>query len=195
MPLSPPAKRSPLHNRTVTMEGYQRDDGLWDIEGHLVDVKRYGFDSDWRGRVEAGTPVHEMWVRLTIDDDMVIQACEAATDNHPFPACAEVTPNFEALAGIKIAPGWMREVRRRVGGIHGCTHIVEMLAQVGTTAYQTLVGKRSGNVRSAHNRSGARKRPPILDTCYALRADGDVARREWPEFYTGSDKKGDKRAG
>ena len=73
MPLSPPASRKHLHTRTVTCCGYQRDDGLWDIEGHLVDVKTYGFDNDHRGVVNAGEPVHEMWLRLIIDDDLEIQ--------------------------------------------------------------------------------------------------------------------------
>ena len=40
MPLSPAAPREHIHTRTVTCRGYRRKDGLWDIEGHLVDVKR-----------------------------------------------------------------------------------------------------------------------------------------------------------
>ena len=66
MPLSPPTARKLLHTRTVSCHGYQRDDGLWDIEGHLVDGKTYGFDNDHRGVVNAGEPVHEMWLRLSI---------------------------------------------------------------------------------------------------------------------------------
>ena len=40
MPLPPSsAERSRLHLRRVTLEGYKRVDGLWDIEAHMVDSK------------------------------------------------------------------------------------------------------------------------------------------------------------
>ena len=97
MPLSPPASRKHLHTRTVTCYGYQRDDGLWDIEGHLVDVKTYGFDNDHRGVVNAGEPVHEMWLRLSIDDDLEIQECEAVTDHAPYAMCPDITWRFSLL--------------------------------------------------------------------------------------------------
>ncbi len=38
MPLSPPAaSREHIHTRVVECRGYRRDDGLWDIEGHITD--------------------------------------------------------------------------------------------------------------------------------------------------------------
>ena len=45
MPLSPPAPREPIHTRAIDLRGYRREDGLWDIEGHLTDVKCYDFES------------------------------------------------------------------------------------------------------------------------------------------------------
>ena len=38
MPLSTSAPRQLMHNRAIECRGYQREDGLWDIEGHLVDT-------------------------------------------------------------------------------------------------------------------------------------------------------------
>jgi hypothetical protein len=32
-------KRRHLHTRTVTMQGFAREDGLWDIEGRMTDAK------------------------------------------------------------------------------------------------------------------------------------------------------------
>ena len=44
MPLSSVAvDRSRLHVRAVTYEGYRRDDDLFDIEGHLTDVKDHDY--------------------------------------------------------------------------------------------------------------------------------------------------------
>ena len=39
MPLPRPVPRKLSHNRVIDCRGYERDDGLWDIEGHLTDVK------------------------------------------------------------------------------------------------------------------------------------------------------------
>ena len=36
-------ERELTHTRRVRFEGYRRADGLWDIEGHLTDVKNHDF--------------------------------------------------------------------------------------------------------------------------------------------------------
>ena len=54
MPLSSPAERAHIHTRTVECKGYRRSDGLWDIEGRLVDVKSYTFHNNERGDVPPG---------------------------------------------------------------------------------------------------------------------------------------------
>ena len=41
--LPPPAPRRALHRRSILMQGYSREDGLWDIEGELLDTKDYGY--------------------------------------------------------------------------------------------------------------------------------------------------------
>ena len=77
MPLANAASRKLIHTRDIHCNGYERDDGLWDIEGQITDTKSYSFDNQEQGRVGAGTPVHNMLVRLTVDDDLIIQKAEA----------------------------------------------------------------------------------------------------------------------
>ncbi|HYD97931.1 MAG TPA: DUF2889 domain-containing protein, partial [Alphaproteobacteria bacterium] len=79
MPLSAPAARRHIHTRTVTCQGFRREDGLWDIEGHMTDVKTYAFGNEWRGEIAPGEPLHDMWMRLTIDDGFTVHAVEAVT--------------------------------------------------------------------------------------------------------------------
>ncbi len=180
MPLSDPAPRKEVHQRDITCRGYQREDGLWDIEGHLIDTKSYSFSNRDRGELKSGEPVHEMWLRLTIDESMHIHAVEAATDAGPYRICPEITDRFASLAGLSIGPGWSREVRRRVGGVNGCTHLVELLRPIATTAFQTLVKKRRESGETST------KKPVYLDTCHALACNGVVVKEHWPQFYTGS---------
>lgn len=183
MPLSPPAERRHVHLRAINIRGYERADGLWDIEGHLVDTKSYGFDNRDRGRVEPGTPVHEMWLRITIDTEMLIHAAEASTEYGPYAMCGAITPNFTKLAGIRIGPGWRKKVREVVGGVKGCTHLVELLGPLATTAYQTIWPAMSKKQKDEARDSG--KQPAILGSCHAYAPDSPVVKRNWPEHYTG----------
>lgn len=64
MPLSSPAPREHRHTRLLDMRGYRREDGLWDIEGHMTDTKTYQFENEHRGSVMPGTALHDMWIRL-----------------------------------------------------------------------------------------------------------------------------------
>jgi hypothetical protein len=161
------------------MQGFQRADGLFDIEGHLTDTKPYSFDNFDRGRVEAGEPLHGMWIRLTVDEDMVIRACEAVSDYTPYAICPAVAPNFARLAGVTIGPGFTRAVKERLGGIEGCTHLREMLAQMATVAYQTMQPVRR---RNREQQADDPARPVIIGSCYAYAADSPVVERQWPAF-------------
>ena len=182
MPLSPPAPRKLAHTRRIECKGYEREDGLWDIEAQLIDTKTY-VHSRRNGGTERqpGEPVHHMWLRLTIDLDMRIHAAEAATDAGPYAGCGDVAPNFKSLAGIKIGIGWRREIAMRLGGIKGCTHLVELLGPLGTTAFQA-----TGRAREARNAGKPlTKKPYQLNSCHIYKDDAPAVLERWPEFYTG----------
>lgn len=183
MALSAPSDRVPSHTRRLEIRGYERADGLWDIEGHLTDTKPFDYYDDDRPR-KKDEPIHDMWLRLTIDEDLRVHAAEAHTAAGPYGICAEINPNFAALAGLTIGPGWSRRVRERVGGVHGCTHLMEMLGQMGTTAMQTLWAKQAEAFRARSERIEAPP-PGLLDSCYAWRRDGPVIGRKFPAYADG----------
>lgn len=180
MPLSAPADREPMHRRQIDMHGYRRADGLYDIEAHLLDTKFYGFEQEERGWMAPGTPLHGMWIRLTVDDDMLIHACEAASDHTPYSVCPQAAPNFARLAGLRIGPGFNRAVQERVGGVLGCTHLREVLAQMATVAFQTLYPVRRQK-ELAREAAGAKpERPKIIGTCLAYEPSSPVVKMRWP---------------
>jgi len=185
MPLPPPAEREQIHTREVVCTGYRRTDGLWDIEGHLTDVKTYTFSNKERGDVPHGEPVHEMWIRLTVDDDLHIHDVETVTEYSPFGICKEIAPNFKRLIGVTIGPGWRRAVSQRLGGVEGCTHIVELLGPVATTAFQTIFPLKSSN--SPEGAAADGRAPRLLNTCHAFRSDGPKVKELWPDHYDGPD--------
>jgi len=106
MPLSPPEPREHIHSRDVELKGFRRTDGLWDVEARMRDVKTYSFPNRERGEIRAGEPIHDMWLRVTLDDDYTIRNIEAVTDSAPFHVCGEITPAFRKLIGLTLGPGW-----------------------------------------------------------------------------------------
>lgn len=99
--LPTPVARKPLHTREIIFQGYAREDGLWDIEAHLRDFKSHPFTTGgttW----EPGQAFHDMWVRITVNTELVIQAIEVAMDSHPHPECPEVIPPMDALVGAAL---------------------------------------------------------------------------------------------
>ncbi len=127
MPLSSaPVDRSRLHVRAVTYEGYRRGDDLFDIEGHLTDVKDHDYTL-LTGVRRSGEPVHDMWIRLTIGGDYLIRAIEVRTDEMPYPgACDLITPAYDKLVGASLLHGFRRTLQEAMGGVRGCSHLTEL---------------------------------------------------------------------
>jgi len=184
MPLSRPTAREPIHTRAIECKSYQRTDGLWDVEGHLTDVVTFDFPNAERGIITAGTPVHDLWLRLTVDADIVVRDVEVAMDAAPYGICAAVAPAFAALKGLRVGPGWNRQVREKVGGVQGCTHLVDLLRPVATVAFKTV--RKATNKSTAVGTAGTDDSPSQINTCHALASDSHVVRERWPDRYTGS---------
>jgi hypothetical protein len=184
MPLSEPMEREPLHSREILLRGYRRADGLFDIEAQLTDTKSYGFPSEDRGWILPGEPLHGMSMRMTVDEDLQIVACEAASDHTPYAICPGAAPNMARLAGLTIKPGFLKEAAARVGGTEGCTHLRELLQQMATVVFQTLYPVRA---RKGREEAGSGNTPALLNSCYAYASDKAVVKRRWPDFYTGAE--------
>lgn len=185
MPLSPPAPREMLHRRAIDIRGWRREDGLFDIEAYLEDTKAYPFENEDRGTIAPGEPLHGLWLRLTVNGEMVIIAAEAASDHTPYTVCPGAAPNFARLAGLKVGPGFNRAVVERVGGILGCTHLREVLGQMATVVFQTLYPLRAAEEQAETARilaTGQRPaRPPaMVGTCIAYAPDSPVTQARWP---------------
>jgi hypothetical protein len=179
MPLSPPTvSRERLHLRRVTYEGFQRSDGLYDIDAHLADTKDRDFEL-LTGVRAAGEAVHDMHVRVTIDRAFTIHAIEARTDQMPYPgACDRIGPAYAKLVGANLVHGFRKRLHDTMGGVHGCTHLTELLGYLPTAAVQTFAGLKRED-------DGVEK-PFQLDRCHALETTTDTVREYYPKWYRGA---------
>src|SRR5260370_1815495 len=106
MPLFAPAPRELLHTRQIECQGFRRNDKLWEIEAHMTDRKSYSFPSEEQddGEVVAGTPIHDMWLRVTLDDSLVIQAIEAVAHRSPYRIRPPIPPPLQRPPRPPTAP-------------------------------------------------------------------------------------------
>jgi hypothetical protein len=177
MPLpASPVPRESAHTRSVRFEAYKRADGLWDIEARLTDVKPRDFPLS-SGVRPAGEPVHDMWIRLTVDHALNVVDAIALTEAMPYAGhCERINPDYRDLVGLNLARGFRKAVQTRFGAVAGCTHLNEMLAQFPTAAIQAMAGERRAS------RNGGEK-PFQLDCCHALDTNGPAVARYYPRWF------------
>jgi len=179
--LSPAAPRQEVHVRKLDIGCYRRQDGLWDIEGRLIDVRPEAYDGVEPPRA-AGEPMHDLWLRLTVDEDGIVTSSEAAMPAGAYPHCRLVAPNYAKLEGLSISRGWNKAVRARVGGTGGCTHLVSLLAQMASAAHQAVWDDKFRRLAGTAQDPGR----ATIDTCYAYRSDGPLVAKRYPDRYTGA---------
>jgi len=181
MPLPAPAPRKHLHTRTIKCEGYERDDGMFDIEAQIVDTKAHAVDEPVRGHRPAGAPVHDMQLRLTLDRSMTVRAIAVTTNHAPYDICPSVAPGYQGLVGARIGAGWRKALADAVGRTKGCTHISELLMPAATVAFQTM-----GSWKQDKEEAAPKERPLFIDGCKAWAADGPVVQKLYPMYYRGT---------
>lgn len=175
--------RTLLHTREIICKGYQRSDGMFDIEGRLVDLTNEPTDLPFH-RVPSGGAIHDMRLVMTLDADMVIQHISAVTATGASQFCGEAAAAYSRLTGLKIASGFKQKMKAIVGGVSGCTHMTELLERMASTAMQTIFSTyraEAARRRATSTEQVVAVRSWVIGTCHAYREDGDAVRLLWPQ--------------
>jgi len=184
MPLPSSVPRDEVHLRRIELRGYRRNDGLYDIEARMVDTKASEIRLLEGRLLPPGDALHDMSVRIVVDEALTVIDIVASTDASPFGICREATDTLRTMKGLRIAHGWSQAVRDRLSGRKGCTHLTELLGPLATVAFQTLSQVRLARPPTAD----AKGRPLKIDSCYAYASDREVVQRLWPIYYDGASR-------
>ncbi len=176
----PMLKRTPLHHRKIDVQGYLRDDGLWEIEGILADTKGYDIHLFDRGQIPVGGYLHYMTLTLIVDEGLVIKDVRARMDWTPHQDCPGAEPQYRALIGLRIKSGWMDEAKRAIGRATGCTHLTELLPVLATAAIQTIRGYRLRESKGYDRSESERGR--MLNSCQGFSEGSRAQQHLWPEL-------------
>jgi hypothetical protein len=180
MPFPPPSENRQLkHRRSIDISVYRRPDGLWEVDARLVDAKTRDANLA-EGLRPAGTPIHDLTLRLVVDDRLDIVAAGSESPWVPYTGhCGDHADAYAALAGLNLMKGFRAAVHERLGGVRGCTHLTELAQLLPTAVVQGMVGE----VIDPRGTAPGAGRPFQIDRCHALRADGEVVRLHYPRWY------------
>ncbi len=173
--LPEPAPRQTVQTRSLLFRSFRRDDGLLEIDGRFIDTRPFAYDNEFRGACAAGSALHHMQLRVTLDAQRQIVALVSAMPSTPYGTCDSVQPNFQRLVGLSMGRGFRKALRERLGGTEGCTHILALLDAMAAAAVQAFA---SNNYRP---RTAAEPAPvrvwrvdELVDSCWSYKADGPV---------------------
>jgi hypothetical protein len=174
-----------VHTRQIICRGYRRKDGLWQIEASVADEKAQTVQFKSRPDVRAGELIHHLSLCVLIDDDYQIRDARAKTMAAPWPVCSEIATAYRKLIGLRIGPGFARAVREILGGTLGCTHLTDLLGQIGNTYMQASWPDRVARQRL--DGEDPRQWPDtrtlsFVDGCHAWRKNGPVLAAEYPQL-------------
>ena len=175
-------ERTAIHTRKVICHGYERSDGLIDIEAEMQDISPTGTDLLFR-QVPPGGAIHHMRIVMTVDRRLVTQDVKPVIEAGPTEYCAAIESAYAGLKGVQIRGGFRQQAKAIVGGVRGCTHLTELLGPLATTATQTTmaIGRRERNGRWPSDGSGPMPKPVLIGSCHTYREDGEAAKLLWPE--------------
>lgn len=171
-----------MHSRVISMSAYARDDGLWDFEAHLLDRKPYDYIDPGRGPQAAGDAVHDIRVRLTLDDERIVREVEVTMGSMPFGTCHEVKDSLQPLIGQRVGRGW-RQILKTIPRRETCAHVHELLMPLATVVHQGMSLGREPDGKAAIVADPTLEKPPFfVDDCHSWRIGGPVVARFYPQF-------------
>ena len=175
MPLSTPTvARTPQHIRQVNYRSFERADGLWDIEGELLDTKAIDQPRpNGDGVRKAGEPIHHMLIRVTVNTQLQVQAIEACMHAHPVQGCPGALDAMQRMVGCSMARGWRKSIDTHLAGVAGCTHMRELLQNMATAAFQSIVSAFSTQPDQP---------PAYLGRCTGWNFNGPAVAQYYPQF-------------
>ena len=184
MPLpTPKSPRVPRHTRSIVAQAYAREDGLWDIDARITDTKTRPAPLA-SGTRAPGEPIHDLWLRITIDTTLQIVDAVSVSDAVPYPGyCNTISPAYQQLIGLNLLKGFRLAVKERLSGIAGCTHLTELASVLPTAAIQAFAGDVLPT-RDGQNEDDQAHAPFQLGRCHALRHDGPAVAQYYPRWVS-----------
>jgi hypothetical protein len=147
-------ERQLKHRRSIEVNIYARGNGLWEVDAEISDIKTHATPLAG-GLRPAGEPIHDMLLRVVVDERFNVVEAGSQTRAMPYPGhCDDLNDVYRRLVGLNLLKGFRRDVNQRLGG-----------------------------VIDTREDSASDSEPPQIDRCHALRRDGPVVQMFYPRWH------------
>ncbi len=165
-----------IHNRNFDLSTFVVDPEHLLITGEF---KERNLITVYRKAGERSEPrmYHHMQVQLLVNiTELKIVDIKAKMPTVPnSDICREMENSLDKLKGLVIAPGFTQKVKKLAGGIRGCTHLTTLLISMAPVVLQGYwIVKGRNKERKELTRVNINDY--LIDTCWAWRKDGPLAR-------------------
>lgn len=169
------AKAPPVHERRLEFKTYAVSDDKIIVEGRLKDdrfVPRYHLD----GRLSPPGKVHRICVRLLLGGwPLSILDSEAEMPVVPHDECRSLQDTVKNVIGLTITHGYGDRVIEHIGGVKGCTHMVQLIVAMGNAG---LHGYWAHRLKIHRPLPGTLEQIPeldyVIDSCMLWKKDGPL---------------------
>jgi hypothetical protein len=100
---------------------------------------------------------------------------EAEMEEIPHELCPTTLDALKRIIGVSIVPGYSGEIRKRIGGIEGCVHVLHLVTAMGPAALHGYWTQRS---RKRHPLPASLEELPglssLINSCKLWRDDGPL---------------------
>lgn len=168
-------REAPVHERRLEIKTYPVENNRVIIEGWLRD-ERLMPGYTWDGRERPPGVVHWMGVRLLIGGwPLTILDAEAEMRQTPHEQCPTVEDTVKKVIGISITTGFSDEIKKRVGGIEGCSHMAHLILAMGSAALHGFWAQQTREPRPVpKTREEFEGLPLLVNSCQLWREGGPL---------------------
>lgn len=165
----------PVHQRKIEIRTYPVEKGQLIVEGHLTDDRLVaGFH--WDGRPRPPGVVHHLIVRLLIGQwpPKILEA-EAEMLDIPHELCLTVAETVKKITGITVSAGFSDQIKKRLGGVEGCSHLMHLILAMGPAALHGYWTQHSRQPRPVpQSLEDVQGLSLLINSCQLWRKDGPL---------------------
>jgi hypothetical protein len=168
-----------VQSRRIEINSFDVGDGRIQVEGRLRDWQRPRLGGSLLGPFL----VHDIRVCITVNGyNMAIEAVEGEMCHQPRNGCSEVLPLMGDLVGVEVTKGFAKQVKELIGGVRGCTHVRNLVINLGPAALQGFWCGYLANKVSGFSPNDPRIQK-YANSCLLWREDGPLVNE--PSRYLG----------
>ena len=153
-----------------------QDSALRRREMHMRRIETRAF-----ARQAPSDAVHDIRVRLTLDDERIIRDVGVEMGSMPLGSCHEIKESLRPLIGECVGRGW-RQILRKIPRNATCVHVHEVLVPMATVVHQGMSMGRDPEKPAIVRDTSLADQPFFVDDCHSWRANGPVVAQFYPQF-------------